>query len=140
MDRRITFPELCSSFAGRYEEKGPIPICGFCREERIEKYVLLTQIKSGQHMHCFNIKNMRRIIEPLSGYHICGDIRCKTIKFYKKLKLSPKPAVQCLLGICSKDKSYITGSNIDALMSITTESDFTSVKRSITLSLRPVLN
>ena len=94
----------------------------------------------GQHMYCFNIKNMRRIIEPLSGYHVWSDIRCKTIKFYKRLKLSPRPAVQCLLGICSKDKSSITGRNIDALMNITTESDFTSVKRSITISLRPGLN
>ena len=73
----------------------------------------------------------RRLIEPLSGFHLYSDIKYKTITFYQRLKLSPKPAVQLMLGLCLRDKSSITGKNIDIIMNTAKMEDFEGRKRII---------
>ena len=90
-----------------------------------------TYNRSVRAMWDLPLSTHRRLIEPLSGYHLFGDLRSKTIKFYQRLSVSPKPAIQVMLGLCSRDKSSTTGKNIDAILNLTVNCDFRDNKRSI---------
>ena len=52
-------------------------------------------------------------------------------QFYQRLNRNPKPVIHLMLNRCIRDKSSITGKNIDSIMNDANPSDFRGVSKTI---------